>query len=247
MTNTVNNVTQDKQEIKYQLSSENPAIAPAAKLFSEIIEVKEVVTKLVSTQIAGSMVWGSDEFAVWGTDSWGDNSNGSFILNSSEFGLLGTNKLGANGSSEALYAVIPRNNIYIEYFGQDDYINTSNSTGTIDTSAETYTLETGEILESEIIAKLRAPITQVKLLDHAELSDNDEGMILPFTLGVDTFGDSNVSIEFSNDSGITWQSGNENELYIFSSTGASDELKYRITNVNAPTIVIDKPLFVEIN
>lgn len=244
---TFDNITLDKQEIKYQLNENHPSVNPAAKLFTEQIETVEVVTKLVSRQIAGAMIWGSAEFGLWGTAEWGDGTGGSFILNSSEFGILGTNKLGAGGSSEVLYAVVPKDNIFVEYFGQDEYINTTNSTGVLDTSAETYTIDPGEILESEVIAKLRVPITNIKFVENADFIDTGDQATFPFELGVDTFGESNARIEVSNDSGVTWYDVDEDVSYTFTTSANTDELKYRVTNSGLDAITISTPIVIEVN
>jgi len=243
MVDVISNIVTDKQDIKNQLGT-IPNVLPVVKRFSNSINPKKIVTKQITRSIAGAMIWGSAIFGVWGTSKYGNTLGSSFILNSQNFGVLGTNSIGANGSEEALYSVIPNNNVFIEYFGQSDYINTTNSTGTIDTINETYTITGTQILESEIIAKPRGPISGVKILSHDDLIDTGLGMVLgTLSLGVTTFADDNVSIEFSNDGGATWTLGNENEILTFATTTTDDELKYRIIG-NA---IISNPIFIQIN
>lgn len=223
MPNVINNIIGDKQNIKTQLGT-IPDVNQVLKSFESSISVKEIVTKIVKITY--------------------DGSNDVFILNSPTYGILGQNRLGDSASSDELHAVLPRNNIFIEYFGQDEYINTTNSTGTINTTDETYTLSGNEILESEVIAKTRSPITSVKILSHEDLIDSGVGMGLgSLELGVTTFTDDNVLIEFSNDSGTTWFSGNENEIYTFPSSSVNDELKYRLSG----DVIISSPIYIQVN
>jgi hypothetical protein len=228
MADVISNIVQDKQDIKYQLGGDIPSVTPVAKLWSENIQPVEVVTKYEKKTYDGSV--------------------NVFILNSSTYGVLGTNKLGDAASITTLHAVVPKDNIYIEYFGQDTYISSGSSTGTLDTSAETYTLNSGEVLQSEVITKLQAPITQAKILTHDDLQDVGGGLALPFQLGVDTFSGNNVSLHLSNDGGTTWTAANEGEIVTFSSTSVTDELHYRVTaGPTSGTLIIDSPIYVAVN
>ncbi len=246
MTSTLANIQTDKTLIKNQLG-DIPDVVTVPKFFSSDLSTKCVVTKYTVKNVSGSMIWGSPSYGVWGVDDWGSVSGSAFILNSSSFGVLGTNRLGSSGVSESLYAVMVNNNVYYEYFGQENYINTTNSTGTINTTLETYTLAVGEILESEIICKPRGAINKVHLFDNNDFTDAGTGMILPFTLGVSEFGDDNVIVEISNDAGVTWFGINEATDYTFTTTTSDDELKYRITNITSSTITIENPLVIKIN
>jgi hypothetical protein len=229
MADVISNIVEDKQEIKNQLGSV-PDIMKIPKRFDSRIALKEVATKYTVRNISGAMIWGSPTYGTWGTAEWGDTAGSAFILNSASFGVLGSNSLGSGGSSDALYAVIPNNNTFVEYFGQDDFIDTVNSTGTINTSTEVYSMTAGDVLQSEVIAKLRSPITSVSFPRTADIVDLGTGMILPFELGGDTFGGDNASVEVSNDGGATWESvADINSTHTFTSSSNDDELKYRIT------------------
>lgn len=226
MTDVINNIVTDKQEIKDQLGN-IPDIMKIPKRFESRIALKEVLTEYnIRTY---------------------DGSANVFILNSPQHGVLGTNKLGDSASSDELYAIIPCNNIYYEYFGQLNYINTITSTGTIDTIIETYVLDLGETLESEIICKPRGPINKVHFFDNNSISDFGEGMELPFVLGESTFNDNNVNISMSNDNGVTWHDVVEGVDFVFNTTTNDDELLYRIKNVSSSEITIENPLVIKIN
>lgn len=223
MTNTIDNLVQDKQEIKYQLSDSNPDVVPAAKIFNE-----EIIPQVLTTKIETKGI------------------TGAFILNSSVNGVLGTDTLGDGGNTTDLWAVLPYNNIHIEHFGQNNYIDTSNSTGTIDTSNETYTLDAGEILQTEIIYKPRGSINSVKILNHEDLIDTDTDMLLgSLQLGITTFDGDTVSVEFSNDGGTTWFEGKIDEVYTFATTTSDDELVVKITSIDS--VVVDKPLYIQVS
>lgn len=244
--NVIDGILKDKEDIKRQLG-EVPDIKIAPKRFTSNTRVKSLVIKQVTKSIAGSMIWGSEEYGVWGEDSWGSTSGSSFILNSEEFGVLGTNKLGSSGTEEALWSVLPRNNVYQEFFSQDLFINTNNTTAAIDYTNEIVTMQSGDVLESEVIAKLREPILFVNFREHADFIDINDSATFPFILGTTTFGETDVSIEVSNDSGTTWHEIQEGTRFDFPTSSNDDGLKYRITNVGGEVITITKPLNVAVN
>lgn len=221
---TITGILNDKQDITNQLSS-NPTVVPVVKQFNEKLQIKQQTTK----QILGTyntsnniMIWGESTYGIWGTDNWGTYEN---------------------AYDETLYAVIPNNNVYVEYFLFSDYIDTVNSTGTLNTTNQTYTLDNLEVLQTEVIAKLREPITSVLFREHEDFVNG--GMVLPFTLGVSTFG-AGVTIQASNDGGSNWFTITEGVKYTFASSSPSDELKVKLIN-NGTTITISKPIYIEVN
>lgn len=228
MTDIINNIENDKQDIKNQLG-DLPDVVPVAKLFNENIQPVKVVDVVEQKEF--------------------DGSDNVFILNSATYGVLGTNKLGDSASTTSTYAVIPNNNQFVEYFGQSTFIDSGSSTGTLNTTNETYVLTSLEILQSDVIAKLREPITNAKFLTHEDLEDDDDnGMILGYLeLGTTLFSDDNVDLYLSNDGGSTWESADIGTTHTFVSSGTTNELKYRITNLSSGTITIDKPLYIQIN
>lgn len=228
MTDIISNIENDKQDIKNQLG-DLPDVIPVAKIFNENIQPIEVVTK--------------QEKITY------DGSANVFILNSATYGVLGTNRLGNSASTTTLYSVLPKDNEFVEYFGQNTFIDSGSSTGTLDTSAETYTLDSLQILQSEVIAKLREPITNAKVLSHEDLEDDDTGgMVLgSLVLGTSVFSDDNVDLYLSNDGGTTWESADIGTTHTFATSGTTNELKYRITKLSSGTTLVDKPIYVQIN
>lgn len=81
---------------------------------------------------------------------------------------------------------------------------------------EEYLLHTGEILKSEIVAKIREPIVSA-------------------TLTLDS--SATATIEMSNDSGSTWETATSGESHPFASSTTTDELKYRITGLTDDTLI----------
>lgn len=173
-----------------------------------------------------------------------NTTNNILIFDSSTLGIWGQDNWGEQGDAfdSILFAVVPENNIFEEYFHEGQYISSS-STGTLN-SDDSYTLQSGEVLESEIIAKIRQPINKVLIYSNDSFID-EEGMDLPFTLGESTFGGNNVEIQVSNDSGLTWYGTNENTNFVFPSTSTDDELKYRIT-ANAE-VTISNSIRIKVN
>lgn len=241
----IDGILKDKEDIKRQLGGA-PQTLIAPKRFTNSVRSKNVVTKQVSKSVAGSMIWGSESFGRWGDAKWGSNAGSSFILNSQSFGVLGTNKLGASGTQEALWAVIPHNDEYVEYFSQDMFIDDS-STGTLDTVNEQYTLLAGQTLQSDVIYKLRQPITTAEIRTHDDIEDDTEETMLlgSLSLGVSTFSDDNVECYLSNDSGVTWHEVNPGEKFTFPTTDSTDELKYKL--VSQFDVVLTKPLKIKVN
>jgi len=213
----IDNIIQDKQDIKNQLGS-TPSVFPTVKKFNNNFEVKRHSTKLNTATI----------------------SFGSFVLNSSSFGRLGTDTLGRGGHTDSLYAVVPHNNIFVERFYNTIYIDTSASNGIQDTTGS-YTLDAGEILQSEVIAKIRQPITSATFYSNDSFVDSGVGigMVLPFTLGVSTFAGDSASIYLSNDSGSTWVAANEGEVCTFPTSATTDELKYKIISGSGALVISD--------
>lgn len=226
MADVISNIIDDKQDIKNQLGS-LPNTLKIPFRFTEDITPKTLVTKQEKKILSGSNF---------------------FILNSATYGVLGTNKLGDAGITTELYSVIPSNNIFEEYFNQDMFINTSASTGVLYTTNGTYTIDDGEIIESEVIAKLRTPIVSATVYSNTDFVDTGTGtgLLLPFTLGVSTFGGDTVIVYLSNDSGANWYDVTEGVEFTFPTNSVNDELKYKIEST-AGSLTIADPLFIKVN
>jgi len=220
MEDTINNILRDKQDIKNQLG-DFQNVLPVIKRFSTTIDIKQYIHVIEENQLNDSMIWGHSSNGVWGQSKWGDRrtSNGEFT-------------------------VLPRNNTFIEYFAFDRFIDMTNSTGTLDTANEKYTLDSGEELVSNIVTKLRRPIYNVTFIEHPDLRDTGTGMVLgELQLGTTTFGDDNVQLYMSNDSGTNWYAVDEGEKFTFPTSSDNDELKYKIKG----EVEITHPIYIKVN
>ena len=87
------------------------------------------------TSRAGSTtgVWDSPTLGVWDVNVWGPDTT-QFIIGSGLLGILGTNKLGSNVLDEVLEIMIPGNLEFKEYFYSTEFVDSTNTTSTVDTS-----------------------------------------------------------------------------------------------------------------
>lgn len=180
MSDIITNIIQDKQDIKNQLGS-LPSVVSSLKRFNHVVNPTAVTTKIYKNLIGSSFIIGHPTLAQ------------------RDFTLLDV----SYGPDELIY-VIPKDDIHVEYFGQNDYI-ASVSTGVINTVSEQYTLDVSQILETEVVYKTNKNIIGVELLDM------QEGIFFtePFKFGINKFGDKfgggNIMTKISNDVGITWE------------------------------------------
>lgn len=77
---------------------------------------------------------------------WNSNNQGNW----DEYDWSGDNDSDGYSSYNEVIGIYNPNNTFVEFFRDDYYIDTTNSTGTLDTSAHTYTISTGQQLQSEI-------------------------------------------------------------------------------------------------
>jgi len=201
MVNVLQNVIQDKQDIKIQLG-ELPNVISALNQFDSSLRVQHFTTRATALNVV----------------------YGSFVLSSSNYGVLGQNPLGDAGHQIVLYFVVAPNNKFIEDFAGDDFIDLS-STGVLNTTNKTYTLNSGEFLKSTVITKLREPIFNIRLYSQQDLSG--------------------LTIEVSNDGGSTWNTITQDQTFEFNNKTTDDELLYKITA--SSNFELNKPLLIYIN
>lgn len=122
-----------------------------------------------------------------------------FILDHKEFGVLDSNSLDAETQDDAFTAWevawrVPENNVFSDYLVDTEYLDGSASTGTIDTSARTVSLDNTETLVSRLLVKGRT-YTSVRINVVSEDAESltaqvseDSSFTSPQTipLGVDT-------------------------------------------------------------
>lgn len=244
MADIITGIVEDKQEIKNQLGEYGDVI-PAVKKFNENLSYRNIVTRMMVKNMAGSMIWGNPDLAIWGVSKWGAALSPTFILNSALYGQLGNALLGDNGSNVYEFAVIPEGGVYREYFGQSDYIDVDNSTGTLDAQNEQYIMEAGDVLKSTVVTKLRSPLYSVTLRDNASIIVDESAMTLSdLSLGESVFGASDCSIYVTFDD-IHWTLIENGGTIYNPEPTVDDILKYRIEAHTALTIA--NPLEFAIN
>lgn len=224
MANYGDTSNQDKQEIKNQLGK------PASKTlvprnFTQTVEIANPVTKFVSYDV---------------TDS--------FIIGSPTNAIKGTTPIGIDYGPEVLVYVVPTNNVYMEAFVDDAYIDTSETTATISNTARRATFLAGNVLQSEIIYKRPETISSIQVKDIDEISSLDGFRLDTGKLDTDGLGGGNATVQLTYDDGANWH-------YVFTPTnftldvsGLGDysdmEVKYKI--VAAEPLNINEKMSVKI-
>jgi len=134
----ISSMGDDKKDIKGQDDLVGTSF-PVFKLFKEKLELVQTAV-IQNRNIAGDvLIWGNDSFGIWNSYKWGANANTTFILGSSLAGILGSNKLGSTLSSWETIRVINSDNRFVDIFSTDTFVNTDNTTATVDTGAGTVT------------------------------------------------------------------------------------------------------------
>lgn len=134
-----------------------------------------------------------------------------FILGNEDYGVLGTNKLG-KGETPTIEtkAVLNSNNIFVDRYNTNDFVDTTNTTGTASTNY--YQLDEGDILQSQIIAK------------------NNEQYEYA-TVSVEGTSVSQADYYLSADGGTNWESVTLGEKHFFNNS-TIDGIKYKIEVVD---------------
>lgn len=122
------NVVQDKVDIKNQLGDYSD-IQKVPKSFNENLNIIHSISKIENYPIQSSFIIGH------------------LTLAQRDVTLLNVEY----GEPELVY-VIPKDNLFIEYFSNEVFIN-ENSSGIINNTNETYTLNSGSLLISNIVYK----------------------------------------------------------------------------------------------
>ena len=171
-----------------------------------------------------------------------DGSDNVFIFGSSTYGVFGQNKFGDSASTTTLYSVLPENNIFVEYFTDNRFIDDS-STGTLN-SDQTYDMTTGQMLVSKVIAKLRSPIRNVTIYCNGMTVGSNPMILGELQLGITEFGGGTASLLVSNDGGSNWvEVQNFGQKITFSTSADTDELLFKIS-ANENITISDLQVFI---
>ena len=99
------------------------------KFKTEQIIPQHQATVIKQKNIGGDiLIWGNDNFGIWNSFKWGNESSQSFILGLSK---LGINALGDRSSSFEIVRVSAPNNTFDEQFLSTYFVETSETTVTL--------------------------------------------------------------------------------------------------------------------
>lgn len=203
MGDIINNIVTDKQDIKNQIGT-LPDSLPVVKRFNNTLRLRRLFAK---------------QFFLDPVDS--------FVLGSATNGVLGTNMLG-DRRVEVSSRVFPHNNVVEEDFVDDTFIDTDVSTGSINTSNETFSLSSGQILQSKVVCKIGTPINNIKF-----------SSLIGGVVGTD------FDLYVSVDSGATFRQIDYDKVVNFTNGGENDALVYKIIAIN--TVTLESPLKIQVN
>lgn len=200
MADILTNIIQDKQDVKNQLGTV-PDVISSLKTFNQQVFIRPIFTK---------------QFVI--------NPNDSFVLGSPTNAILGTTALGDRRTEDGVF-IFPAQNIVEEDLYDTTFINETNTTATLGLDG-TVTFADGDVLESDVVAKIRVSINSLKVTD------------LNYSGGT-------LAIEYSTDGGISWSSINFNEKTMLTGGDSDDALKYRLTATGAVTLT--GPVKIQVN
>ena len=122
------NVEERLKRIEEQLSLKNQDLILELRDFSNSLTISPRYRKITTTNIAGdTMIWGSDDFGIWGTAKWGSTANISFVLGNISAAILGTSKLGSQSSEPVDHFISQYQDTYTETFIDDDFEDSSST------------------------------------------------------------------------------------------------------------------------
>jgi hypothetical protein len=134
-TSIITSISDDKKNIKGQDDLIGGSF-PVFKLFKEQFEVTDTVV-IQTRNIGGDVgIYGNEAFGIYGTAKYGSTADQSFILGKS---ILGLNKLGSQTSEFSIVRVVNGGNRFVEQFHANTFINTTNTTATLNTNEGTVT------------------------------------------------------------------------------------------------------------
>jgi len=141
------------------------------------------------------------------------NINNSFVLGHPVNGILGSGTIGDFRGDPILDRVVQAENIYREWFYDDEFKTTAETTANWDITNHQITFSSGDIAQSTSIYYNVTNITGVRLT--AEYSGT-------------------ISFYLSNDGGTTWEAVVPGELHTFSTTG--QDLRWKASAQTSATL-----------
>jgi len=180
----------DRAEMKHQFRGTVDVIPVFKIMDKEELKIRDRWLKISKRDINDSFVWGHPDNGVWGTAKWGDR----------------------RGSAQVV-RVVQAENIYREWFYDDEFKATAETTANWDATNHYVTFSSGDVAQSTSI------YYNVTNVTGARLTTDYSGTILFY---------------LSNDGGTTWESVAPGELHTFSSTG--QDLRWKASAQTSATL-----------
>jgi hypothetical protein len=220
MVDSYRQIQEDKRNIKDQLGQLPDKTTTGKWNYYETLNIEEQASIVKYRSIAGNngiyghptygiygqnhygspdgMIWGSTTFGIWGSAEWGPIQE-SFILGNSGAGILGTSKLGTSDIEWIYWSVTNPNNIFRERFRDTTFEDSDNTTADWDTVNYKIDFDSGEVVQSNVIAKNNVSYSQGKIIIQ----------------GTDT---DNLTLYLSADGAGSWEEVTNNVVHNFSSS-----------------------------
>ena len=165
-----------------------PDVQQIPKVYNETVIVEEGATRIQTETIGNSWIVGSSTNGIVGTNTGTQNGSQQVV--------------GGAGRVTTLAGVVNPENRFIDRFNFDDYIDTGNTTATVDTSTD-YQIEftDAEVAQSEVIAY------------------QDGTTIRRANLTAETNGAGSLAFQMSADNGSNWENVTSGNEHTFTNTG----------------------------
>ena len=201
------------QQTRDSIGSEPETFPLALRYFRNLLAYQTIRT--TKKNISGGSVYGSPIYGLYGNASYTSTALSGFVLGHPSYGILGTSQLGTPVAEEIIVSVKNNRNIFYDILDTDDFINTTNSTGTF--TSGSYTLDSGEILQSNIIAANNTLYTKATLTVTGTGLDDD-------------------TLYLSADGGTTWEGVTNNIEHTFTNN-STDGIKYKIVGGTTSSLI----------
>lgn len=164
------------------------------------------------------LVWGNEDFGVWGEDNWGSTAQASFILGNPDAGILGESQLGSQTSEWERIRVVNPNRNYIDNLYSTTFKDTSSTTASWSGDGQIVFGTSSETATSLSIYKNQETITSA-------------------TLTATETGSGSLTYFMSADTGSNFETVTNGEEHEFTNTG--QDLRFKATGSDKAITKID--------
>lgn len=196
----------DEAELHDQLGR-NPDTFPLLNAnYQATVEIEEGPSRLITSTLGESWIVGSSTNGIFG-------ANTSTVSGSQQV-------VGSSGRVDTLRSVVNPFNRFTEHFRDEEYVDSGNTTASVDTSTN-YRVDftSGEVFTSSTIFKDSQDVTSVTAFWTQTGS---------------------VDFEISADGGSSWTTVSNGEETVLDSAKIGQDLRYRVTETGASTATISE-------